>query len=329
MSYSKASDLLRLAMRAASYGGVSLQEIGAEFECCPRTAQRMTDALERTFPATERIVGEDRRARWRLPSRAVAPLLSPTADELVALGLAVGRMERSDAATEAIALRALAEKVHALIPKERGLSLTIDEEALLEAMGHAARPGPKPAANREVDAAIATSLKSSSRLTIAYKTRGGDAPDEREVEPYGLLLGVRRYLVARDVAKDDRLRHYRVEDITAAQVLPRAFQLPDGFDLARYARRAFGSYQRDDERGEVVWRFAPRAAEHVRRFLFHPDQIVQQHEDGTITVRFQASGHLEMCWHLYSWGDAVEVLEPPELANLVNPYRRSDFDALP
>lgn len=46
-------------------------------------------------------------------------------------------------------------------------------------------------------------------------------------------------------------------------------------------------------------------------------------------VRFTASGFLEMSWHLYAWGDDVEVLEPSELAAMVHPYRRSDFVALP
>lgn len=48
-----------------------------------------------------------------------------------------------------------------------------------------------------------------------------------------------------------------------------------------------------------------------------------------VTVRFKASGWLEMAWHLYQWGDQVEVLSPPELAALVEKHRRSDFAALP
>ena len=35
--------------------------------------------------------------------------------------------------------------------------------------------------------------------------------------------------------------------------------------------------------------------------------------DGALIVRFRAGGALEMLWHLQTWGDAVEVLEPPDL----------------
>jgi hypothetical protein len=48
-----------------------------------------------------------------------------------------------------------------------------------------------------------------------------------------------------------------------------------------------------------------------------------------LIVRFSASGHLEMAWHLYVWGDDAEVLAPPALRQLVENHRRSDFPALP
>jgi predicted DNA-binding transcriptional regulator YafY len=56
---------------------------------------------------------------------------------------------------------------------------------------------------------------------------------------------------------------------------------------------------------------------------------LEDQPDGSLIVRFSASGHLEMAWHLYLWGDDVEVLAPPALRQLVDKHRRSDFPALP
>jgi predicted DNA-binding transcriptional regulator YafY len=36
-----------------------------------------------------------------------------------------------------------------------------------------------------------------------------------------------------------------------------------------------------------------------------------------------------MAWHLYQWGDQVEVLAPEALRELVTPARRGDLGALP
>ena len=88
-------------------------------------------------------------------------------------------------------------------------------------------------------------------------------------------------------------------------------------------------FQNEDEFGEVVWRFSPKATPHARGFEFHPTQVMEDQPDGSLIVRFSASGHLEMAWHLYLWGHDVEVLAPPPLRHLVDKHQRSDFPALP
>ena len=67
----------------------------------------------------------------------------------------------------------------------------------------------------------------------------------------------------------------------------------------------------------------------ARDYTFHPDQVMRDDEDGGLVVTFKASGWLEMTWHLYSWGDTVEVIAPAELQDLVAAHRRHDFPSLP
>lgn len=330
MSFAKAVDLLRLAMLATNRTGVCLLQIQEEFGCVRRTAQRMIDALEMAFPTLEHRIGTDGRHYWSLRSAVTAQLIHVNADELASMSSAIAELERVGMQSEANRLSELGHKVRALIPSESSARLATDEEAVLEAMGYAARPGPRSSLDPEVDKAISMALKGPFRLKISYKSRGTAKASMRIIEPHGMLLGARRYLVAVDTAKrDGRFRHYRVEDITKAELLSESFALPDGFSLADYAQKAFGSYHNEDEFGEVVWKFAPHAADRVSGYQFHPAQRVEMLADGSTVVRFKASGQLEMAWHLYAWGNAVEVLEPASLAILVNPYRRSDFPALP
>lgn len=330
MSFAKAQDLLKLAMIATRRSGVALEDIAEEFSCSYRTAQRMIEALEAAFPQTTSAEGEDRKKRWHVPARQVAALLTPTPEELAALSTGITQLEQAGLLQEAGLTRNLAQKVRALVPPEQGTRLSVDEEALLEALGHAARPGPRPATNEKVDRAIYEALKGPCLLRFPYRKRGQSEPVSRVVAPHGLLLGVRRYLVARDMEKpaSHPLQHFRVEEITEAEVLPESFELDPGFDIRRHAERGFGSYENAGEYGDVVWRFSPEAAAHARRFVFHPTQAVEEEPDGSLLVRFRASGLLEMCWHLYSWGSSVEVLEPAALRDMVHDYRRT-FDALP
>lgn len=330
MAMTKAQDLLTLAMLATRRSGVSLEAIREALACSPRTAQRWTQALEAAFPQTVREIDDERRAHWRIPARTIAPLLTPSADELAALSSAIAELEAAGMGSEARIARSLERKVRALIPPEKGARLEVDEEALLMALGHAARPGPRPAANQAVDEAIHEALKGPQRLRILYRKRDEDEPRERTVAPHGLLLGVRRYLVARDCAKaaDAPLQHYRVEEIYQADVLDESFALDADFDIKRHAERGFGSFESRAEYGEVVWRFSPEAAPQARRYIFHPTQTVEMMDDGSVIVRFTASGHLEMCWHLYSWGHHVEVLQPSALKAMTEGFQQK-FPALP
>ena len=330
MSFSKAVDLLNLARMATGYVGVSLVEIEAEFDCVRRTAQRMTDALVRTFPDTEDYFDTDGIKRWRVPRRKVAEFFAPDAEQIATLDMASDLLAKQGLRREENQLRSLRSTLNILTSDRARTRVEADSEALLVAMGHAARPGPRPASDARVDEQIALALKGPFQLSILYRSRTDNEAKWRQVSPYGLLLGERRYLIAQDTARDDdRLRHYRVEDIQNAKVTEAWFAIPEDFDLDAYSRRAFGVFQDEREFSEIVWKFTPEAAQHAARFLFHPDQRTHIEDDGSLIVRFSACGHLEMCWHLYAWGDQAQVLAPQALADLVANNRRSDFPSLP
>ena len=329
MSLAKARDLMRLAeMAVARHQGVSLAEIAEAFDADHRTAQRMARALEDTFPGVEIRTDEDRRRRWKLRDPGLARFQGVRDDELAALDMSIRRAERDGATPDVAALAALRDRLLALMPGLHARRAEADAEALMEAQGFAARPGPAVRAEPGVLETIAEALKGPFLLAITYAgADGGEA--ERRVAPHGVLLGMRRYLVARDEDRDPSLRHFRVDRIRAARLLGSSFAREPGFDIAAHAARAFGSYQDEARYGEVVWRFSPAAAPAAREFVFHPGQRLEDQPDGALVVRFRASGWLEMAWHLYQWGDAVEVLAPEGLRVMVEGHRRDDFEALP
>ena len=330
MSFQKAADLLRLAELATSrHAGVSLTDIEEVFGVDRRTAQRMTKALEETFPQCTTRTDDERRKYWKLNPQDARLMLAQGVreSELSALDLSIRRAERDGAANEVKALSTLRDRLLAAMPSSHARRVEADAEALLEAYGFASRPGPKVRGAEDLLGLIAQALKGPHLLTIRYAA--GRDGRERLLEPYGLLLGTRRYLVAREVKGDGRMQHFRLDRITSARLQADSFRRDPGFDLTTHAARAFGSYHDDREYGEVVWRFTPDAAPVAREFTFHPTQVMTDDPDGSLTVRFTASGHLEMAWHLYKWGDRVAVVQPPDLAALVAQHRRSDFPALP
>jgi hypothetical protein len=99
------------------------------------------------------------------------------------------------------------------------------------------------------------------------------------------------------------------------QAAPHGCRRDPQVSLSKFTERAFGVFQ--EEPRDIVWRFKPEAAEAAQEYVFHPNQTLERQKDGSLIVRFRAGGLLEMCWHLYTWGDGAEVLAPVELRTLM------------
>lgn len=330
MSFQKAQDLLKLAgMSAGRHRGISVKEVAEEFGVNERTAQRMIYALKEVFPSISHQTDTERRRRWKLRDTSMLGMQGIYDRELVALEMSIRRAEREGAPVDASALRSLRDRLMATLPSTHARRAEVDAEAILEAKGYACRPGPKVKTSHDTMLIIAAALRGPFRLVIKYQGGQDPEPLRRVIEPYGLLLGTRHYLIARDTAKDPALRRFRLDRITQVEITTQWFEKDKDFNLEAYAAQSFGSFHADAEVSRVAWRFSPGAAAIAREFEFHPKQEIFEQEDGGLLVTFEASGLVEMAWHLYKWGDAVEVIEPAALREMVASFQNSRITALP
>jgi predicted DNA-binding transcriptional regulator YafY len=330
MAFEKSLDLMRLAeMAAARHKGVSLVEVSAEFGVNLRTAQRMIRGLEEAFPSVEFSTDQDRRRWWKLNDSRVLGMVGIRDSELAALDMSIRRAQREGAINDASTLISLRDRLLATMPSSHARRAEVDAEAMLEAQGYACRPGPRVQIEPVILGAIAVAIKAPFSLTIGYQGASDNVAQDRVVEPYGMLLGIRQYLIARDLGNGREFRRFRLDRITSAKITGLSFTRDTGFDLDAYAAQSFGSYYSGAEYQPVIWRFAPSAAAAAREFAFHPNQVVTDEPDGALRVTFTASGWVEMAWHLYQWGDQVEVIAPIELGDLLRGHQRGDVGVLP
>jgi predicted DNA-binding transcriptional regulator YafY len=327
MSFAKAQDLLRLGKMAASRrGGVCLEDICTEFDVSHRTAQRMTEALEATFSNVSTLDRDDRRRYWRLEDTQLNKLQPRQETTVEALEIAARAARDQGRLRHARALEDTRDMLLArLTPRDAWRSET-DAEAVLAGLGQVTRPGPKVALKPAVTDAVIEALRGPFRVRVVY---GSPSAEPRLIEPHGLLMGHRSYLVARQPSRGEKILNFRMDRIHAVEVQDESFAFAQGFSLEEYAAQAFGVYQDPAQFDEVIWRFAPRASARAAEYRFHPSQVMAAQDDGSLIVRFHAAGWLEMAWHLYQWGDAVEVVAPLGLRLLVEGHQRSDFEALP
>lgn len=335
MSYNKAAELLDLALEiSAKHFGMTYAEIDARSTAPSqagrrRNTQRLVRAMEGLFGA--RLTPQTNEIGEKvvfLRSEALGSLIDLEASEMSALEHAVSALDNINAVADAEALRKLGTKLRLVAPARKMAGLEVDYEALLNASHLAVRHGPRPMVASSVMQPLTQALLNLRQCSFDY--HGAATVHRRVVHPYGIIFGPRPYLVALiEGASGQNPSRWRIDRIKNVEILEAASARPEQFDLEGFARRSFGGFGNDREYGEVEWRFSPQIADNVRGYRFHPDQELSEAEDGSITVRFSASGHLEMAWALYPWGDNVEVIKPAELRAMIEGYRRTDFDALP
>ncbi|MBD9541425.1 WYL domain-containing protein [Ensifer sp. ENS04] len=326
MSFEKALILLELTeMARASHEGVTLKQIRDRFAVSHRTAQRMTAALEAAFPhAIHVTTDEERRNHWRIRGTTLATLALRGDRELAALDLVIGQLAGAGDRDTAFILETLRDRLLAALPERTALRTEADAEALIAAHGLLARPGPIAKFDSKTSEVISAALRGPFRLSFTYRGT------KRTIEPYGILVGTRRYLVAHDPERTDgSLRRFRIDRIEDPHVLPESFSLPPDFSLARHAMLGFGSYHAPGEYQETIWRFSAVAAPHAREWRFHPEQTTSELPDGRLEVRFSASGWVEMAWHLLQWGPHVEVVAPEELKRQLEDVRTGKLEVFP
>jgi predicted DNA-binding transcriptional regulator YafY len=330
MAFRKAQELLRLAEMAGSrYRGVSLNDVCDAFGVNQRTAQRMIREFEEAFPSYTCSTDSERRRWWKISDMTMTRMQGVRDSELAALDMAIRRAHRDSAELDVRALASLRDRLLASMPSTHARRAEADAAAMLEAQGFACRPGPRAKVSPDVIGAIAVGIKAPFSIEMAYQGARDAAPRTRKVEPYGLLMGTRQYLVARDIESGREYRRYRIDRISHANITGQPFARDPEFDLSSFSARAFGSFHSEAEYGYVIWRFKPSAASVAREFEFHPTQKITEEPDGSLRVEFVASGWIEMIWHLYQWGDQVEVIAPAQLRRMVDDYQRGDTLVLP
>ncbi|MQA95598.1 MAG: WYL domain-containing protein [Streptosporangiales bacterium] len=170
-------------------------------------------------------------------------------------------------------------------------------------------PGTGPAEDSAVLTAIAAACRDRERLRFDYLDHDG-ALTRRDVEPYRLVHGGRRwYLVARDVTRAD-WRTFRVDRITPRTPNgPRFTPRPEPQDgVAEHIRKGVGT---------AAWRYRARvrcfaSAEALAERL-PPAIEVEPRDDGTCVLAVKSGDVAMLAAYVGMLDVDFEVIDAPEL----------------
>ena len=167
--------------------------------------------------------------------------------------------------------------------------------------------------------AVARGWAEGRVVELTYDPGTGQEKRTR-VQPYALepdaaLRSV--YLIGFDEPAN-AMRTYKVERIQSATLTQDRYEIPAGFDPDRWLANSWGIWSSDSTPPERVrLRFDASVAHRVREAVWHRSQELTELDGGGVELAVTVAGIIEIRPWILSWGDGVEVLEPPSLREAV------------
>lgn len=140
----------------------------------------------------------------------------------------------------------------------------------------------------------------------------------REVDPYALTFRWGLWYVVGYCKLRDDLRTFRVDRIRDIEVLDASFEVPDSFSARAYVEESM----RFENRYTIEVHMDARVAPHVRERTEHW-LALENHDDGSVTIRLNVSDLDWATGWVLSYGDAAKALAPPELIERIRAEARA------
>lgn len=134
--------------------------------------------------------------------------------------------------------------------------------------------------------------------------------------PYRILFSRRSWYVIGRSSIHRAVRTFNLGRILHAELIGAHYVIPQRFNIDRYLGNAWHLI-RAKNRHQVVIRFQKQVADNVAEVRWHKTQTTHRNADGTIEFRAVVDGLSEIIWWVLGYGDQAEVLEPPQLREMV------------
>src|SRR5215471_5123455 len=270
--------------------------LAAELSVSSKTVQRDIDYLRDELDAPIEFRREENGYAYSRDDY-VLPFLPVDGQDLFSIGVA----------PLARTLRSCYERLAKLMPPTVRLRPEIVREKLA-LRATAFRP-----VREETWQAVAESLQKGVALSIRYRHPGEPPGEPRVIRPYAFVLAGRDWMVLAEDAAQGQVKNFYLARIESPKLTADRYAIPKTFDADAFFRNTFGLFVGKGRAFRFRVRFAPEVAGEVREMVWHPDQKIETHEDGSAVLELPAESLREARRFILAYGKHAAALSPPEL----------------
>jgi len=306
--YSQAARLHDLIRILEMRYGATVVELVEECQVTRRTIYRDLQALmDAGYPLVSERQADGHVAYRFVTGFSKIPPLTLSLDELMTLYLCRGQLEFLRGTPFSEDLEAIFARLRSILPPRSIAHL----ERIAEAFSPRFQGYKDYSAQRQILVDLRQALLKQQCCHIDYR------PAQRSshsylIDPYTLLFYNNALYVGAYAHNRQDIRLFAVDRIEDVTLETQRFEVPENYHPGQLTGHAFGLI--DDGPGyELELHFAARIAHLIRERIWHPHQQIDEHQDGSLTLRFFASGDKEILAWLYSYVPHVRVIRPESL----------------
>ena len=170
---------------------------------------------------------------------------------------------------------------------------------------------------REFLPMVLESIRDSNKLCFTYAGFSRSRAETKIIfHPYFLKRYKQRWYMIGLKEKGDSIRTYALDRIREMHLLSEKFKMPADVSLEQMFGNIVGVTTSKANVRKVVLKVTPTQAKYFRVLPLHASQTEEIHDDYSLFT-YHLKLNYELAHEILSLGDAVKVIEPPELRAMV------------
>ncbi|MDZ7774412.1 MAG: WYL domain-containing protein [Bacteroidales bacterium] len=179
---------------------------------------------------------------------------------------------------------------------------------------------------------ILHAIKNHFRIKFIYQKYGGSGSSIREVEPYALKEFRNRWYVLSKDLKDQKLKVFGLDRLSALDISRVHFTYPQDFDVNEFYRHCFGVMSPYDSQKpeEIELSFTPFQGEYIKSLPLHDTQQIITDNEKELRIKMKLYVTHDLKMEILSYGEGVVVIKPESFRkeieksfrNAINKYKQ-------
>ena len=297
-------DQIRQGMRTGKLANCS--SLAREYEVSTKTVQRDIEFMRERWDAPV-AYDQQRRGFYYLEENYGLPALHVNEGEIVGLLVARRGLEAYRNTPVYESLVSIFQKLADSLPGK----VSVDSAWLGSRIS--VMPEQHAVISPEVWNGVCRGLQQSRIVEISYRKPGAEDSGRRRVAPYHLVHYQGGWYLIGHCHQRRRTITFALSRISQVELLADNFAVPEDFNLEESMKSSFGIFLGQNPR-LVRLLFNSSAAPYVAERIWHPEQALRHHRNGSVTLTLPTTDLVEIRRWVLSWGSGVQVLVPRELA---------------